>query len=164
VNRGSTLFLKAVISLAAIAALAVCIFGLPGLIAREAAKTPKTAYLVYLALVYAYILSIPFFVGLYQAFKLLTSIDGNKAFSESSAGPLKRLKYCAIAGGVLMGGGIAALMVLSRGKGEDITGIVAPGLLVILASGAVAAVAAAFQKRMQNAAHKSEIDRTVFGL
>src|SRR4030095_9531407 len=79
-NRGSTICLRVVISLIAIAALAVCIFPLPRMFAREAAKTPETAYLVYLFLVGAYVLAILFFVGLYQTFKLLTYIDGDKAF------------------------------------------------------------------------------------
>jgi hypothetical protein len=83
-NRGSTIFLRIVISLIALAALAVCIFPLPRMVAQEAAKTPDTAYLVYLFLVGAYIMAVLFFVALYQAFKLLTYIDGNKAFSELS--------------------------------------------------------------------------------
>ena len=74
----------------------------------------------------------------------------NNAFSESSAGPLRRLKYCAIIVSALMVAGIATLMVLSRGKGEDITGIVAPALLITFVSGIVATIAAILQKRAQN--------------
>ena len=47
--------------------------------------------------------------------------------------------------------GIVALMVLSRGKGEDITGIVAPALLITIFSGFVAIVAAILQKRVKKA-------------
>ena len=47
--------------------------------------------------------------------------------------------------------GIVALMVLSRGKAEDITGIVAPALLITIASGFVAIVAAILQKRVKTA-------------
>ena len=47
--------------------------------------------------------------------------------------------------------GIVALMVLSRGKGEDITGIVAPALLITIVSGVVATVAAILQKRVKKA-------------
>ena len=150
-KRSSTLFLKAVISLIAIAALAVCILGLPPMVAREAAKTPKTAYVVYLFLVGAYVMSVPFFAGLYQAFKLLSYIDGIQTFSEPSLRALRHLKYSAIAVGLLMVAGITALMVVSRGKGEDITGIVAPGLLVTIASGVVSTVAAVFQKQVRKA-------------
>ena len=47
--------------------------------------------------------------------------------------------------------GIVALMVLSRGKGEDITGIVAPALLITIVSGFVAIVAAILHKRVKEA-------------
>jgi hypothetical protein len=150
-NRGSTIFLRVVISLIAIAALAVCIFPLPRMVAQEAAKTPDTAYLIYLFLVCAYILSIPFFVALYQAFKLLIYVDRNEAFSELSVKALRQIKYCAITIGTLMVAGIAALMALSFGKGEDIAGMVAMGLLMTFASSVVAAVAAVLQRQVQKA-------------
>ena len=157
-KRGSTTFLKIVIFLVAIAALGVCFIGLPRMVGQEAAKQrPGTAYLPYLFLVCSYVLSVPFFVGLYQAFKLLNYIDGNKAFSELSAGALRYLKYCALTISALMVAGIAALIALSRGKGEDIAGIVAVGLLITFASSVVAIVAAVFQKRVRKAINiKSE--------
>ena len=72
---------------------------------------------------------------------------------------LRIVKYSAITLGGLMVAGIVALMVLSRGKGEDITGIVAPALLVAFASTVVAIVAAVLQKRVGKAIDmKSEND------
>ena len=68
-----------------------------------------------------------------------------------SPSTLKRVKYSAIAISALMVAGIVALMVLSRGKGEDITGIVAPALLITIGSGFVAIVAAILQKRVKKA-------------
>jgi hypothetical protein len=150
-NRGSTIFLRVVVSLIAIAALAVCIFRLPGMVAREAAKTPDTAWLVYLFLVGAYIMAIPFFVALYQAFKLLTYIDGNKAFSELSVRALRRIKHSAITISLMMVAGIAAVMVLSAGTGEDIAGVVMVGLIITFASSVVAAIVAVLQKQVQKA-------------
>jgi hypothetical protein len=150
-NRGSTIFLRVVISLIAIAALAVCIFRLPGMVALEARKTPDTAWVVYMFLVGAYIMAIPFFVALYQAFKLLSYADRNNAFSELSAGALRSIKYCAITISILMMGGIAAIMAFTFGTGEDIAGPVAMGLLVTFASSVVAAVAAVLQKQVQKA-------------
>jgi hypothetical protein len=64
---------------------------------------------------------------------------------------LKIVKYSAITLSVLMVAGIVTLMVLSRGTGEDITGIVAPALLITFASSVVATVAAVLQKRVQKA-------------
>jgi hypothetical protein len=62
---------------------------------------------------------------------------------------VRLVKYSAIAVSVLMLAGIVTLMVLSRGTGEDITGIVAPALLITIVSTVVAAVAAVAQKRAQ---------------
>ena len=73
----------------------------------------------------------------------------NNAFSKSSAGALRRLKYSAITISALMVAGILTLMVISRGKGEDIAGIVAPALLITFVSGVVAIVSAVLQKRVQ---------------
>jgi len=68
-----------------------------------------------------------------------------------SPSTLKHVKYSAITISALMVAGIVALMVLSRGKGEDITGIVAPALLITIVSGFVAIVAAILQKRVKKA-------------
>lgn len=62
---------------------------------------------------------------------------------------LKALKYAALAISGLMIAGIVALMIISNGKGEDITGIVAPALLVTIVAGIVAIAAAVLQKRVQ---------------
>ena len=159
-RRGSTLFLKVVIFLIAIAALAVCIFLLPDVAARDAANHPETAYLQYIFLVCAYILSIPFFVALYQAFKLLTYIDGNKAFSELSVRALRYIKYCAMTISILMVGGITTSLVIFFG--EDMASIVSGGLMITFASSVVATFAAVLQKLVQTAIDiKSENDLTV---
>ena len=60
---------------------------------------------------------------------------------------LKTLKYAALAVSGLMIAGIATVMFLARGTGEDITGVVAPALLITLVSGIVALVATFLQKR-----------------
>jgi hypothetical protein len=64
---------------------------------------------------------------------------------------LKRVKYAAITLAALMLGGIGTLMVLARGKGEDITGIVAPALLITFASSVVAVVTTVLQRRVYKA-------------
>ena len=47
--------------------------------------------------------------------------------------------------------GIATLMFLARGTGEDITGIVAPALLIAFASSVIAIVAYVYQMRQPKA-------------
>jgi hypothetical protein len=62
---------------------------------------------------------------------------------------LKYIKYSAITISGLMVAGIATLMFLARGTGEDITGIVAPALLITFLSSIVAIVAGILQRRAQ---------------
>ena len=150
-NRGSTIFLRLVISLIAIAAVTVCIFPLPRMIAKEAAKTPDTAWQIYLFLAGAYIQAALFLFALYQAFKLLSYIDGNKTFSELSVGALRHIKHSAITIGLLMVAGVAWVMVLSAGSGDDAAGPVMIGFIGTFASSVVAAVAVVLQTQVQKA-------------
>src|SRR4051812_34177471 len=133
-NRASTIFLRLVISLIAIAALALCVFRLPPMIAQEAAKTPDTAWQIYLFLVGAYIQAALFLFALYQAFKLLSYIDRNEAFSELSVRALRHIKHSAVTIGLLMMAGIAWVMFLSAGTGDDNAGPVMIGLIGTFAS------------------------------
>ncbi|PYC66895.1 hypothetical protein C7C45_23710 [Micromonospora arborensis] len=55
------------------------------------------------------------------------------------------VKYLALATGGLMVAATATVMVLARGTGEDITGVVAPALLLTLLSAVAAVVAAILQ-------------------
>jgi ABC-type polysaccharide/polyol phosphate export permease len=62
---------------------------------------------------------------------------------------LKALKYVAISLGALMVAGIAFLMFISWDKDEDITGIVAPALLIVIVSVIAAIVTAILQWRAE---------------
>jgi hypothetical protein len=148
-KRGSTLFLRLVISLIAIAALAVCIFPLPRMIAKEAAKTPDTAWQIYLFLAGAYVQAALFLFALYQAFKLLSYVDANRAFSELSVRALRHIKRSALTIGLLMVTGIAWIMILSAGTGEDSAGPVMIGIIGTFASSVVAVVAAVLGTQVQ---------------
>jgi hypothetical protein len=78
-------------------------------------------------------------------------MDPNNPRSTSTARTLGQIKFCAIVLSAMMLAGIVGLMILSAGKGEDITGIVAPALLIALLSGVAAAVTAVMQKRAKAA-------------
>ncbi len=53
------------------------------------------------------------------------AVDMHTSHSESAAGALGNVNYCAVTISALMVAGIVALMIRSHGKGEDIAGIVA---------------------------------------
>jgi drug/metabolite transporter (DMT)-like permease len=79
----------------------------------------------------------------------MTHANHDQAFTASSVQTLRRIKLSALGLSALALAGIGGLMVLSAGKGEDITGIVAPALLIALLSGMVAVVATVMQKRRE---------------
>ncbi|WP_018392589.1 DUF2975 domain-containing protein [Bacillus sp. 37MA] len=158
-KRGSTFFLKGVIVLIGITVLALCIFWLPGIASRDAEANPETAYLQYPFLVCVYILSIPFFVALYQAFKLLSYIDRNKTFAELSVRALRYIKYCAITISILIVVGIIFVLIFIEG---DVAGVISLGLMCTFASSVIATFAAVLQKLLKDALDiKSENDLTV---
>src|SRR5215831_9940745 len=96
VKRGSTTFLKVIIFLVGIPVLAFCIFLVPKIGNFAGESYPDIAYMKSLVLIDMYAAAIPFYFALYQAFKLLSYIDKNQAFSELSVKALKIIKYCAI--------------------------------------------------------------------
>src|SRR5213592_1510551 len=95
-KRSSTIFLQVVIVLIGIGALAIMLWE-PHIEGRNAHATPFEIYFKDPFLAYAYIASIPFFVGLYQGFRVLGRAGQNEEFSPSAVRSLRTIKYCAIA-------------------------------------------------------------------
>src|SRR3954468_23497855 len=95
-NRNSTIFLQAVIVLIGIGALALMLWE-PHIEGRNAHSTLFEIYFNDPLLAYAYIASIPFFIALYQAFKLLGYVGQDKVFSQEAVKALRTIKYCAMA-------------------------------------------------------------------
>lgn len=91
VKLSSTFFLKIVAFLIGIAVLAVCVYWLPQAAIRDAKVRPGD-YSIYPLLLCAYGVCITFSVALFQAYKLLSYIHLNNAFSELSLKSLKAIK------------------------------------------------------------------------
>jgi len=158
-KRSSTLFLKAVILLIAVVALAGLIWE-PQTEGRNVNADLFSIYFRDPFLAYAYAASIPFFVALYQAFKLLGYIEQNKVFSQISVRALRNIKYCAITLSGLIGLGILFLRLFTTS--DDPAGFTALSIFTIFVSIIIATAAAVFQKLLQNAIDiKSENDLTV---
>jgi hypothetical protein len=68
------------------------------------------------------------------------------------------VKHLALAAGGLMVAGIVTVMVLARGTGEDITGVVAPALLLTVLSVVAAVVADILQGAGNRRRHKAGDD------
>lgn len=157
-KRGSTLFLKLVILLIAMVVL-TWIIVFPHLEGRA-----KNLDLISIYsdpfIIYGYIASIPFFVGLYQAFRLLNFIDANKAFSQGAVNALRNLKFASLS---LIGFiSVAVLYIRFFAHGDDPAGPTALGIIVSFGSIVIATAAAVFQKLLQHAVDlQSEHDLTV---
>lgn len=160
-KRGSTLFLKIAVFLMGIPVLALCIFLVPK-IANEAAEYyPGADKLQYPFLIGMYVTAIFFFVILYQALRLLSYIDKNKAFSELSVKSLKNIKYCAVTISILY---VVVIMpfIYRVAQGEDAPGLIIIGMVITLAPTVIAVFAAVLQRLLQEAIDiKSENDLMV---
>jgi hypothetical protein len=158
--KRETLFLKAAVFLIGLPVLALCIFVVPEIADFAVELYPDSAYMKYLVLIDLYATAIPFYFALYQAFKLLSYIDMNKAFSELSIKAIKNIKYCAITFGSLYAVGMPLYYLIA--EADDAPGIILIGLAIIFASFVVTVFAAVLQKLLQNAIEiKSENDLTV---
>ncbi|ATW25792.1 DUF2975 domain-containing protein [Candidatus Formimonas warabiya] len=159
-ERASTFFLKLAVILMGFPVLALCIFLVPEIANYTAELFPDWAYMKYLVFVDLYATAIPFYFALYQAFKLLSYIDKNKAFSELSVKALKTIKNCAITISILYVAGMPLFYLM--GEADDAPGIILIGMIMIFASMAVAVFAAVLQKLLKNVIDiKSENDLTV---
>ena len=156
--RGAIIFLRLVIIMVGIATLAVCAFPLRRMLVQEAAKTPDTAWQIYVFLFGAYLQAAVFLFALYQGFKLLGFFGGNAPFSELSISALRNIKFAAVIIGLLIAAGLAWLMFLSAGTGDDSAGPAMLRFIGAFASGVVAAAAMVLQTLVEKAIDPNKTD------
>jgi len=160
VKRGTTFFLRIAVIIIGIPVLALCIFLVPEIANYAVELYPNMTYLKYLVLIGLYVTAIPFYIALYQAFKLLNYIDKNKAFSDLSVKALNTIKYCAITISILYVADLPLFYLI--GDKDDAPGVILLGLVIIFASMVIAVFAAVLQKILKEAIDiKSENDLTV---
>ena len=150
-KRGSTLFLKAIIILIGVGALAALIWE-PQTEGRNVNADLIHIYFHDPFLAFVYLGSIPFLVALYQALKLLGYIEKNKIFSQVSVRALRTIKYCALAiiGFVV----VEEIFIMLNHGSDDPAGGVFMGILITFGSIVIATAAAVFEKTLQSAAGK----------
>jgi Protein of unknown function (DUF2975) len=157
-ERGSSLFLRALLVLMGIGALAFLLWE-PHLEGRNAHATLFEIYFKDPFLAFVYVGSIPFFVGLYHAFKVLRNAGRDKEFSPSGVRSLRIIKYCAIA---LVGFVAVGEVIILMSPSDDRAGGVAMGAVIGFASIVVATAMAILERGLQSAVDmKSENDLTV---
>jgi hypothetical protein len=146
VNKGSVLFLQAIIVLIGIGALTFMMWE-PHVEGRNAHATLFQIYFNDPFLAYAYMGSIPFFVGLYQASNVVGFAGQGKLFSEEAMKALRTIKYCAI---VILGFVVDGEIFIIMNTSDDRAGGVFMGLLVAAGSIAVATAASTLERNLKN--------------
>jgi hypothetical protein len=151
-------FLQAVIVLIGIGALALMLWE-PHLEGRNAHATLFEIYFKDPFLAYAYVASVPFFVALYQTFRVLGYIGQNKAISRATVKALRTIKFCALA---IIGFVAVSVIFMMFADKDDRPAGVFMRILVAFPSLVIATAAAMFERILQNAVDiKSENDLTV---
>lgn len=159
-KRGSTIFLQLLIVLLGVGVFTFLLWE-PHLEGRNVNATQFEIYFKDPALAYIYLASVPFFAGLYQAFRILGYARRDEIFSPRSVLGFRIIKYCALTVAIFFLGAEAYLFIFMSGK-DDIAGGVAMGAFIILVSAVIATAAAVFERILQNAVDiKSENDLTV---
>lgn len=146
-KQGSTLFLRAAVILMGVPVLALGIVGAGWL--PDHPVSPEYSRILYPIIIGMYISVIPFFVVLYQAFRLLNFIDQNKAFSHFSVNALKKIKFsaliiCLIYAAVIPFFYLAAQL-------DDAPGLIIVGMIPGFASMVIAVFAAVLQRLLKEA-------------
>ncbi|MFL0377018.1 DUF2975 domain-containing protein [Paenibacillus amylolyticus] len=157
-KRGTTIFLKLAVLLIGVPILALCIFGIPWLANNPV--NPNYAGALYPIVIIMNVSVIPFIVALYQAFRLLSYIDKNEAFSLMSVKSLKTIKYCAIVISSLYFVMLPFVYVVA--EKDDAPGLILMGMVPVFASLVIAVFSAVLQRLLQEAIDiKSENDLVV---
>lgn len=144
----TTNILKIAVFFLGIIVLALCIFLVPKL-AFAVSNYLKVNSLKYIIYAILYGTGIPFYFALYEAFKLLTYIDKNKAFSELAVIALKKIKFCAIS--------ICSLHMLALplfylvADKDDAPGLIFVGMVIPFTSLVIAVFAAVLERLLQEA-------------
>lgn len=156
----STFFLRVVLLVLGMIVLALCIFALPEMWQSGPAEFPTAGYTVRLIVIGMYVTAVPFFIALWQTFRLLSFIDRNTAFSHASVRALSIIKSCAVIIAVLYVAGVPLLFPIAQA--DDAPGLMVFGMVIACAPVSVAVFAAVLQRLLQNAiAMKEENDLTI---
>jgi len=144
-KRSATLILRAWLVLIGIGALTFLLWE-PHIEGRNANATLFAIYFKDPFLAYAYVASTPFFVGLYQLFRLLGYAGRKQLFSPGAVRSVRITRYCALA---LIGLVAAGEVFIVLGDSDDRAGGVFIGILVASASMVVATAMAVLERALQ---------------
>lgn len=159
-QKSSTTFLKTVIYLMGLIMIALSVILIPQIIIHISDSSAMVKWIIYPIVIGVFFTTIPFYLALYQALKLLRLIDQNHTFSEEAVFTLKRIKQCALT--------ITGIYILTMpfiylfAEKDDAPGVIIIGMVPLFVSFVVAVFASLLQKLFKNALEiKTENDLTV---
>ena len=144
-KKTSAVFLQTVVVALGIGALAFLLWE-PHVEGRNIHASVFEIYFKDPFLAYAYIASIPFFAGLYQAFKVLRYAGHDKLRSPEAVKALRIIRYCAIS---VIGFVVVGEIFIMSYDSEDRAGGVFMGILITFGSIVVAAVATVVERNLR---------------
>ena len=150
-KRAQTIFLQAIIIVIGTGALTFLLWE-PHVEGRNAHAMLFQIYFNDPFLAFAYVGSTPFFVALYQAFRLLGYVRQDKTFSEASIKALRRIKYCALA--IIVFVAIGEIFILSSNSDDHAPGVMM-GVVITFGSIVTAAAASTLEGILEKAYFRS---------
>jgi len=153
-NRTSALLLQVIVVLFGLAALGFLLWE-PHVEGRNAHATVFEIYFHDPFLAYVYVGSIPFFVAIHRAFRLLGDVGRTGHFSPSTVNGLHTIRACALTLICFIAG--AAVIILLVGDGEDRPAGIFMTLLAASGAGAVALAATLLGRNLQARLRAAEV-------
>ena len=147
-NRSLALLLQVIVALVGLAVLTF-LLGEPHFEGRNVHATTFEIYFHDPFLAYVYVGSIPFFIALWQAFKLLADFRRSQAFSHGTVRAMGTIKRCAITLVGFVAG--ATIFILMCGDKDDRPAGVVMSALATFAAVTIAIAAAMFERNLRNA-------------
>ena len=159
-KRISSIFLKTAIICISFAVLAICTLLLPTLWGDVSVEFPSYSYAIYGIFTSMIVSSIPFFIGMYNAWQLLSLIDKGSAFTKKSATALKIISLAAASITVIYLTTLPLFYIW--GDRDDAPGLVVIGMFLVGAPMVVSVFALLLHRLISEAAEiKSENELTV---
>lgn len=160
-EKSSTLFLRLAIVGMALATLGLCALVLPTVYSHWAEEFPGIDFTTYPIIIGLGLVAIAFWAALFQAWKILNYIDGDKLFSKPTLKALQVIKYCA--GTISLLFAIGWPVIYHWAQVDDAPGLILIYGVIFVGAPLVGAVAiAVLQKLLQKViTMKSENDLTV---
>ena len=160
-KKGSTMLLKITLVFMTLIVLVLAVFALPNIYKGALIEFPGVPNVVLGIIIAMYAVTVPYFLVMWQSWKLLILIDQNKGFSEFSIKAFRSIKFASLVGGLILMIGFVPLL-YPIAQLQDAPGLLVIGFAFSCIPFVVAIFASLLEKLFQNALDmKSENELTI---